>query len=189
MYYGVQYYPEHWPETRWPIDAVMMQRAGVNTVRMGEFAWSALEPQSGQYHFEWLERAIDLLHRHGIQTILCTPSRTPPPWVFQRFPGVLNTRLLLLSWHRLPGSSCGFSFPAIWSRSTLGLLLHPRPQYRPVRYFWVWEYCYCVLSPRLQLSPRPSGVYPWRFPVDLFLDQRSSPVGSNHRAPMGFPGH
>ena len=41
VYFGVQYYPEQWPEERWPIDAAMMQRAGVNTVRMGEFAWSA----------------------------------------------------------------------------------------------------------------------------------------------------
>ncbi len=42
MYYGVQYYPEHWPEERWRTDAEMMKQAGVNTVRMGEFAWSAL---------------------------------------------------------------------------------------------------------------------------------------------------
>ena len=47
MYYGVQYYPEQWPETRWELDAQMMQRAGVNTVRMGEFAWSAYEPREG----------------------------------------------------------------------------------------------------------------------------------------------
>ena len=33
MIFGVQYYPEHWPEERWPLDASLMQRAGVNTVR------------------------------------------------------------------------------------------------------------------------------------------------------------
>ena len=92
MYYGVQYYPEQWPEERWKLDAQMMQRAGVNTVRMGEFAWSAYEPQEGQYDFAWMDRAIDLLNRHGIQVILCTCSRTPPPWVFKRYPGVANTR-------------------------------------------------------------------------------------------------
>lgn len=27
MYYGVQYYPEHWPEERWAVDARMMQKA------------------------------------------------------------------------------------------------------------------------------------------------------------------
>ncbi len=89
MFYGVQYYPEQWPEERWPIDAEMMQRAGVNTVRMGEFAWSAYEPREGEYHFEWMERAIQLLNQHGIKVILCTCSRTPPPWVFKKYPGVL----------------------------------------------------------------------------------------------------
>ena len=38
MYYGVAYYPEHWPEERWPVDAELMQAAGVNGVRMGGFA-------------------------------------------------------------------------------------------------------------------------------------------------------
>lgn len=90
MYYGVQYYPEQWPEERWPIDAQMMQRAGVNTVRMGEFAWSAYEPREGEIDFTWMERAIRLLNEHGIGVILCTCSRTPPPWVFQRYPQVLN---------------------------------------------------------------------------------------------------
>jgi beta-galactosidase len=92
MYYGVQYYPEQWPEERWAIDAEMMQRAGVNTVRMGEFAWSAYEPREGELHFDWMERAIDLLNRHAIQVILCTCSRTPPPWVFKKHPGAANTR-------------------------------------------------------------------------------------------------
>ena len=92
MYYGVQYYPEQWPEERWTVDAEMMQRAGVNTVRMGEFAWSAYEPREDELHFDWMERAIDLLYRHGIKTILCTCSRTPPPWVFKKHPGAANTR-------------------------------------------------------------------------------------------------
>ena len=92
MYFGVAYYPEHWPEERWPLDAQMMQAAGLNGVRMGEFAWSKLEPTPGQYDFDWLDRAVDLLGRHGIQTMMCTPSRTPPPWVFRKYPGIQNVR-------------------------------------------------------------------------------------------------
>jgi len=90
MFYGVQYYPEHWPEHRWAVDARMMQDAGINVVRMGEFAWSALEPQEGSLDFAWLDRAVTLFDTHGIKTIMCTPSRTPPPWVFNRYPGVRN---------------------------------------------------------------------------------------------------
>ncbi len=92
MYFGLAYYPEHWPEERWPIDAQMMQAARVNGVRMGEFAWSKLEPVEGQIDFRWLDRAIDLLARHGIQTMMCTCSRTPPPWVFHKFPQISNVR-------------------------------------------------------------------------------------------------
>ncbi len=90
MFYGVQYYPEHWPEERWTIDASMMQQAGINVVRMGEFAWSFLEPEEGKLDFEHMDKAVNLLNEHGIKTIMCTPSRTPPPWVFSRYPGVRN---------------------------------------------------------------------------------------------------
>ena len=49
MYFGVDYHPEHWvypydgtpeaPESRWERDVELMVQAGVNVVRMGEFAW------------------------------------------------------------------------------------------------------------------------------------------------------
>ena len=90
MHYGVQYYPEHWPEERWKVDAEMMQRAGINVVRMGEFAWSYFEPRDGVLNFEKYDDVIALLLEHGIKTILCTCSRTPPPWVFKKYPEILN---------------------------------------------------------------------------------------------------
>jgi len=92
MLYGVQYYPEQWPESRWPTDVAMMKRAGVNTVRMGEFAWSALEPSEGTIDFAWMDRAVQMMADNGIQVIMCTCSRTPPPWVFKSYPGVVNVR-------------------------------------------------------------------------------------------------
>jgi len=92
MYFGAAYYPEHWPEERWAVDAELMQRAGVNGVRMGEFAWSAVEAHPGRFEFGWLDRAIELLGEHGIRTMMCTCSRTPPPWVFHTHPEILNVR-------------------------------------------------------------------------------------------------
>ena len=92
MYYGVAYYPEHWPEVRWATDARMMQEAGINLVRMAEFAWSRIEPREGVYDFDWLDRAVALLGSHGIRTMMCTMSRTPPPWVFHKYPEILNVR-------------------------------------------------------------------------------------------------
>ncbi|MGC9347748.1 MAG: beta-galactosidase [Anaerolineae bacterium] len=92
MYYGVAYYPEHWPEERWAVDAQLMQDAGLTGVRMGEFAWSRLEPKAGRYDFAWLDRAVELLGEHGVKTMMCTCSRTPPPWVFHRHPEIRNVR-------------------------------------------------------------------------------------------------
>src|SRR3569623_702092 len=84
--FGVDYYPEHWPEERWPIDARLMAEAGFNIVRLAEFAWSRLEPQEGHFDFAWLDRAIEVLAAHGIRVILGTPTASPPPWLMQAHP-------------------------------------------------------------------------------------------------------
>lgn len=86
MRYGADYYPEHWPESRWPEDVRLMQAAGLNTVRMAEFAWTRMEPQDGVYDFSWLDRAIELLASHDIQAVLCTPTATPPAWLMHAHP-------------------------------------------------------------------------------------------------------
>ncbi len=86
MYYGADYYPEHWPEERWPEDARLMKEAGFNVVRMAEFAWTRLEPREGTFDFEWLDRAIALLGEQGIQTVLGTPTAAPPAWLMRAYP-------------------------------------------------------------------------------------------------------
>jgi beta-galactosidase len=90
MYYGVDYYPEHWPRERWETDAQMMQQAGINLVRMGEFAWALLEPKPGHYDMEWLDEAIELLSRYGIETVLGTPTAAPPAWLCHAHPEILR---------------------------------------------------------------------------------------------------
>ncbi|MBK8795160.1 MAG: beta-galactosidase [Anaerolineales bacterium] len=84
--FGVDYYPEHWPESRWERDAQLMQEAGFNTVRLAEFAWSRLEPAPGHFDFDWLDRAIAILQARGIQVVLGTPTASPPPWVMAMHP-------------------------------------------------------------------------------------------------------
>ena len=44
---GVCYYPEHWNPAKWREDAQMMAAAGITFVRIGEFAWSRMEPNPG----------------------------------------------------------------------------------------------------------------------------------------------
>ena len=75
---GVCYYPEHWDEALWPEDARRMVETGLSWVRIGEFAWSRLEPSPGQLDFEWLDRAIDVLARAGLKVVLGTPTAPPP---------------------------------------------------------------------------------------------------------------
>ncbi len=89
MYYGADYYPEHWPQERWATDARLMQEAGINLVRLAEFAWARLEPHEGVYDFSWLDEALDLLGRHGIHAILGTPTAAPPAWLCQQYPEIM----------------------------------------------------------------------------------------------------
>ncbi|ARN83715.1 beta-galactosidase [Methylocystis bryophila] len=86
---GVCYYPEHWPEDLWTEDARRMRDVGLSVVRIGEFAWSRLEPEDGRYDFDWLARAIDVLHEAGLRVVLGTPTATPPKWLVDKMPDML----------------------------------------------------------------------------------------------------
>lgn len=89
MYYGCDYYPEHWPETHWAEDARLMEQAGFNVARIGEFAWAKMEPREGHYDWGWLDRAIGILADHDIRVVLGTPTAAPPPWLTTAYPEVL----------------------------------------------------------------------------------------------------
>ena len=84
--FGVDYYPEQWPAERWPEDARLMSEAGINVVRLAEFAWSFLEPEPGCFEFDWLDRAIEILYERGIQVVLGTPTASAPPWLMAMMP-------------------------------------------------------------------------------------------------------
>ncbi|OAX63327.1 beta-galactosidase [Xanthomonas translucens] len=87
---GVAWYPEQWPEAQWERDLTLMQAAHVRVVRIGEFAWSRMEPRQGQYDFGWLDRAIAAAARHHIVVVLGTPTAAPPAWLTQAYPDTLR---------------------------------------------------------------------------------------------------
>jgi beta-galactosidase len=59
-------------------------------VRVGEFAWSTLEPAEGRYELGWLERAIRKAEARGIAVVLGTPTDAPPAWLSSRYPQSLR---------------------------------------------------------------------------------------------------
>ena len=91
MKLGVCYYPEHWSDSFWAEDARRMRALGISVVRVGEFAWSKLEPVRNEFHFDWLSKAIDTLHAEGLEVVLGTPTATPPKWLINEKPSILAT--------------------------------------------------------------------------------------------------
>ena len=88
---GVCYFPEHWDPADWPRDAEMMREAGLDFARIGEFAWGVIEPEPGALNLDWMQDSLDLLHEHGIEVVLCTPTATPPKWLVDSMPDMLAT--------------------------------------------------------------------------------------------------
>ena len=88
-YLGAAYYPEDWPLEQIDADIALMKDAGANVMRIGEFAWSRMEPEEGRFDFDWLHLAVDKLGEAGIATIMGTPTCTPPAWLSERYPEIL----------------------------------------------------------------------------------------------------
>jgi len=89
---GTAWYPEQWPESRWDADLELMQKAGIHMVRVGEFAWARMEPTEGHFDFDWLDHAIAAAAKHGIYTVLGTPTAAPPAWLTQKYPETLRIK-------------------------------------------------------------------------------------------------
>lgn len=93
MYLGVCYYPEHWSQERWAEDARQMKALGLRYVRIGEFAWSRIEPRPGHLEWDWLDQALEVLGAAGLEVVLGTPTATPPKWLVDAHPCIHATDL------------------------------------------------------------------------------------------------
>lgn len=90
---GAAWYPEQWPESRWEADLQLMDAAHITFVRVGEFAWSRMEPAEGKFDFGWLDRAIAAAAKHHIVVVLGTPTAAPPAWLTRKYPDTLRVGL------------------------------------------------------------------------------------------------
>lgn len=92
LWLGSAWYPEQWPEERWEEDLRLMKAHGANVVRIGEYAWSRMEPEEGRYDLDWLVRAVRLAAKYDIKVVVGTPSDTPPAWMTSKYPDVVQIR-------------------------------------------------------------------------------------------------
>lgn len=90
---GTCYYPEHWPKTMWREDLERMKKTGIEVIRIAEFAWSKIEPEEGVFTYEFFDEFLDLADEVGMKVIFCTPTATPPAWLTEKYPEVLNARM------------------------------------------------------------------------------------------------
>ncbi|MBE7087698.1 MAG: beta-galactosidase, partial [Clostridiales bacterium] len=86
LYHGAAYYPELWDESTYEADVKHMKELGINVVRMGEFCWSLYEPFMDDFHIDIFDKIINYLGENGIETIMCTPTATPPKWILNQSP-------------------------------------------------------------------------------------------------------
>jgi beta-galactosidase len=87
---GAAYYPEWWGPSEWENDFRQMHELGLNTVRMGEFAWAKFEPAEGKFDFDWMDKAVAIAARYKIDVIMCTPTDSPPPWLYQEHNDIMG---------------------------------------------------------------------------------------------------
>lgn len=108
MRIGVDYYPEQWSEKRWKIDFELMNKANIKVVRIGEFTWSLYEPQEGVFDFSWMDKILSMLEKYNISAVLCTPSATPPKWMIDKYPQILQEDVF--GRKKLPGTRKHYCF-------------------------------------------------------------------------------
>jgi len=92
LIHGGDYNPDQWRDYPgiWDDDFRLMDLAHANTMSVGIFSWSALEPEEGRYDFVWLDEIMDRLAAAGKFAVLATPSGARPAWMSQKYPEVLR---------------------------------------------------------------------------------------------------
>ncbi len=59
MKIGTAYYPDYFPASDWPADLDRMKAAGIECVRILEFAWSWYQPEPDRWSWDGLDTFLD----------------------------------------------------------------------------------------------------------------------------------
>ena len=78
--HGGDYNPDQWRHVPGVLDEDfrLFPLAGINSVSVGIFSWTALEPEEGRYEFGWLDDVMDRCAARGMAVVLATPSGARP---------------------------------------------------------------------------------------------------------------
>lgn len=87
---GTCYYPEHWDSALWRDDLKRMKEHGIQVIRIAEFAWNKFEPREGEFNIGWFDPFMKIAEEENISVIFCTPTATPPAWMTEKYPEILN---------------------------------------------------------------------------------------------------
>ena len=90
---GTCYYPEHWDKQLWGEDLRRMKENGIFTVRIAEFAWNKIEPCEGEFTYAFYDSFLEVAKEADMKVIFCTPTATPPVWLSEKYPEILNCRI------------------------------------------------------------------------------------------------
>jgi len=89
--FGGDYNPEQWSEDIWEEDMRLLKLAGVDTVTLNVFNWAGLQSDETTYHFEKLDKIMNLVTLNGLKVCLATSTAAHPAWMAQKYPDILHT--------------------------------------------------------------------------------------------------
>ena len=89
--YGGDYNPEQWDEATWEEDMRLFHLAHIDTVTLNVFSWATLQSDDDTYHFEKLDKIMELVRKNGLKVVLATSTGAHPAWMAKKYPEILRT--------------------------------------------------------------------------------------------------
>lgn len=89
--YGGDYNPEQWSEDIWEEDMRLFALAGIDIVTLNVFSWASLQSDENTYHFEKLDKIMDLVEKNNLKVCMATSTAAHPAWMAKKYPDILRT--------------------------------------------------------------------------------------------------
>ncbi|MBQ6807274.1 MAG: beta-galactosidase [Lachnospiraceae bacterium] len=89
--YGGDYNPEQWPEETWAEDMRLLKLAHIDVVTLNVFSWASLQSDDDVYHFDKLDKIMNLVRENGMKVCLATATGAHPAWMARKYPDILRT--------------------------------------------------------------------------------------------------